>query len=303
RGELGGRGLNAVLDATLDADGLQGFVSGADDSGLEAVGAFVLDGGRLQGQITSEELALDALSPGARVALAVNGPVTSGLDGLQLSLSVTGDGPVRLTTLPGELGSAIDLRGELTGTLDVSGQGGPAVRDLSGALGPVTAAGAVLLSPFNAELALSLAPTPLSLAAEPLAEPVADSEVTGADRLSATVAVPASSLSVTASGVSWNGTVTYSDASAGPARLAPGSVEATLSVPEGGQWSLVANSPTGDLVASADANGFAVDFTELLVVLDDPSDPSRTSTPSLDDRAPLAALALSRSEEHTSELQ
>src|SRR5690606_27332569 len=86
QGAGGGRTLAAVLDATLDTDGLQGFIRANDDSGLEAEGAFVLADGRLEGRLTSGQLGIDALSPGARVAVAVAGPAGDGLDGLGVTL-------------------------------------------------------------------------------------------------------------------------------------------------------------------------------------------------------------------------
>src|SRR5690606_20850959 len=148
RADLGGRAVAAQMDASLDPDGWQAFITGQDDLGTSVEGAVVLSDGRVQGSLTAVDVAGLPLSAGARVSVAASGPVAAPA----ITVRVAGDAPVTLALGPPELVLIDVLSGSVTGTLD-----GTALPDLSGAFRPVTVSGELDMSPVTAELNLTLA--------------------------------------------------------------------------------------------------------------------------------------------------
>lgn len=146
RGELGGREVNADLDATLGPDGWSGFLSGSDEQGNAFEGAAVLRDGRLEGEVTALGAFPELFTSGARVSVRAVGPIGR----LELTATLAGPQPVSLAAL-GERG--VDIRGSATGVL-VDGS----ISDISGALGPLRVAGAVALDPLAALFDVELLP-------------------------------------------------------------------------------------------------------------------------------------------------
>lgn len=148
RGELGGRDLNARLEAVLGPDGWTGFLEGSDAQGNAFEGAAVLRDGRLEGEVTALGAFAEPLTPGARVSVRAAGP----LERLQLTAMLTGPQPVSLAALDG---GTIDLRGAATGVL-----AGGRISAISGAFGPLRIAGEAELDPLSARLDVELLPVP-----------------------------------------------------------------------------------------------------------------------------------------------
>src|SRR5690606_19539709 len=195
-GEVAGRGVDARLEARLDPDGWQGFVTGGDSAGGQLEGAVVLADGRLDGGLTLSRLGLAPLPDDARVTLGVSGPAS--LDGARLTLVLDADGPV---TVPG-LATGPDLRGSASGVYSDG-----AVTGVLGRFGPALVSGVLDLAPLALTLDVLVDPTPVALA---------DGAAT------ARVTVPASSLVLGADGLAWSGRVAYSALTAGPASTPDG---------------------------------------------------------------------------------
>src|SRR5690606_17382012 len=137
-GALAGREANARLDARLDPDGWQGFVTGSDDTGTQLEGALVLANGRLEGGVTVTSLDVPTLRESTRLALGIAG--SADLTGARLTLSVDADEPVTPTALD----AGPDLRGSLAGTW-----GDGAVTGIVGRLGPLSLSGTLDLDPLT----------------------------------------------------------------------------------------------------------------------------------------------------------
>src|SRR5690606_3744038 len=127
-GEVAGRQVEARLDARLDPDGWQGFVTGSDSAGARLEGAVVLADGTLEGGLTLSSLGLDPFPAGASVALGVSGPAS--LEGARVTVALTGDDPVTVPGLP----DGPDLRGSASGVYDPARS---RVTGLVGRFGPV----------------------------------------------------------------------------------------------------------------------------------------------------------------------
>ena len=239
-GRIGGREAQARLDARLDPDGWQGFVSGSDAAGAELEGALVLAGDRLQGGATVTGAGLAPLPDGTVVSLALSGP--SSLRGARVSLGIEGDDPV---TLPG-LAPGVDLRGSASGVLE-----GDRIAGLVGQFGPVVVSGALDLSP-------------LALVADVIVEPTR-LELVGGD-VAARVTVPSSSLVYGPDGLSWRGRVTHSGLTAGPLATPAGALVAAFGS-SGDGWRASATSEAGDLSLEAGPAGLTVALDGLPVTV------------------------------------
>ncbi len=234
-GEVVGRRAEARLDARLDPDGWQGFVTGGDSTGASLEGAVVLADGTVQGGLTLSDLGLAPLPDDAGVSIGVTGPAS--LDGARLTLALTGDGPLSVPGLP----AGQDLRGSASGVYDADGK---RVTGLVGRFGPVIVSGELELDPVA--LVADVLVEPTSLGAE------------GAD-VTASVTVPASSLVLGPDGLSWDGRVEYADVTAGPATTPDGSLRAHAAVDAAtGAWSVTATSEAGDLRLEATPAGLSL---------------------------------------------
>jgi hypothetical protein len=257
-GEVAGRQAEARLDARLDPDGWQGFVTGSDSAGARLEGAVVLADGTLEGGLTLSSLGLDPLPAGASVALGVSGPAS--LDGARVTVALTGDDPVTVPGLP----DGPDLRGSASGVYDPARS---RVTGLVGRFGPVIVSGALDLDPVALVADVIVEPTRLALEGGVAA---------------ASLTVPSSSLVFGTDGLSWHGRVEYADASAGPAATADGALQADASLDAAtGAWRVTAASAAGDLRLEAGPGGASAVLDGLPVTVADGDGP------------PALALALS----------
>ena len=255
-GEVAGRSVDARLEARLDPDGWQGFVTGGDSAGGQLEGAVVLADGRLDGGLTLSRLGLAPLPDDARVTLGVSGPAS--LDGARLTLVLDADGPV---TVPG-LATGPDLRGSASGVYSDG-----AVTGVLGRFGPALVSGVLDLAPLALTLDVLVDPTPVALA---------DGAAT------ARVTVPASSLVLGADGLAWSGRVAYSALTAGPASTPDGVLVAEARAPAGeaGGWRLSATSEDGALAIAAGPAGVSLTLDGLPVAVAgaDPAEPVLAAT-------------------------
>ncbi len=135
---LGGRladrivALEADAVATPDAP-WELFVSGRDDVGGTISGAFVVDGGSIDGGVSARSLRLPGIDGRPTVALRASGPIAD----LPLRLEVSGDAPIAVR-LDGAGRLATDLRGAATARLR-DGH----VRDVDGRFGDLAVTGSV----------------------------------------------------------------------------------------------------------------------------------------------------------------
>ena len=189
--DLLGRDLAAQVDAHLDPDGWQAFITAQDGLGTTAEGAVVLADGRLDGSITATDVAGLPLSPGARVVLSAAGPV----DALTATISVAGDQPVTLTAGPTDLTLVPDLRGSVAGTLT-----GTTWEGLNGSFGPIGVGGSVSLAPVTADLDVSVAPLTIAYG----------------DTASATLSTTTGALSYADGALTFTGTATSDGVTLGP---------------------------------------------------------------------------------------
>ena len=243
RAGLAGRGVEARLDARLDPDGWQGFITGQDSAGTLLEGALVLGGGRVQGGITATGEGLAPLSPGAVVGIGISGPDT--LRGARVTLALNGDAPVTL----GDLLPGVDLRGSAAGTLDE----GLDVTGLVGQFGPLAVSGAVDMGPFAVVADLILEPTHVTLAG---------------GEVSAELMVPASSLVYGADGLSWRGRLQHRGLTVGPVATVAGALLFEARAPDDeAAWRMTATSDNGDLRLTADPAGVSLEVDGLPVDL------------------------------------
>lgn len=135
-GAFGADPVALNLDARLDPDGWQAFVSGhtsayaAGPEGVDVSGALVLAHDRVEGGLNAANLAVPGLTGPASLALKASGP----LDDVALSLELGGPGPVS----PAVAGVALDLRGQAAARYAASAFG-----PITGRFGPVSLAAEV----------------------------------------------------------------------------------------------------------------------------------------------------------------
>ena len=188
RAAFAARTVSATLDAGLDADGWQGFVSASDERGETAQGALVFAGGSLTGQLAAKGVTLPGVRGEHSIGVRVDGPPT------RLPFTVLlGERPGAVHPASGPVGVDADLTGSVSGVL-----AGTRLERLDGALGPLHLGGSATLAPVTAELDLRLDRVALT------------------GPVSANLSVPSAHLSVAAGGVSATGTVDLGTVRAGP---------------------------------------------------------------------------------------
>ncbi len=265
-GVLGGRSLSATMDAELTRDGWSGFLAGSDATGATFEGAAVLRDGRLQGEVTALQVLPDAFSPGGRLSVGADGPLSD----LVLTIALAGPEPVRLNALGAD---SPDLRGAVSAKLQAG-----RLEALVGSFGPIDVSGALSLAPFAGTI--SLASAPLSLAAG------------GAVAASASIA--SATVELSAEGVRWSGDLVVDDAvlTAG----APLALDVPLLRVDGevvdDALQVVARSEGDSVVISygvGDAGGIEVGFSDLQVTDEGSPDEPGTAA-SLGGRLSAAAL-------------
>lgn len=181
------------VDGRLDADGLQAFFVAAgtpatsvDGAGtVNATGAVVLAGERLEAGVSVADLQVPGLDRPLRLGLTAQGR----FDDLLLSATVENERPVLLDVAWLQPGGAlaasdpVDVRGGATGRLT-----GGAIQDVAGTFGPVTVFGAVDLAPLSARLDLSVAPLTVRVggANHSSSAPVSDPAMAAGERLGTT---------------------------------------------------------------------------------------------------------------------